>query len=304
MKSFLRALFTMVMMLAVLSGLLSGCADNSTGEEKMIFSDGSELADYAQNTYWVSQPQYANSEHFILCCFTEDRCIKFDLSRNPEESLEDMFTQMLQQIQQSGDPLDYKDVYDFLESHPSVDALEYTAEIIQYNPSEGSASSISDTSVWKFYKNETMKHHGDSYVQSNHLLILEYAFNAAYKTVIELAQEAFLNQYPNAVSYKDVKYDPFSYLGENFIITGTAELDDYYNYEYRDFEYSYFCIAVEPIGGSYSDRWYIYANRSAFQELFQMLKNGKVSTITLVCQGQFVDATKNSLATLTDYFIS
>lgn len=304
MKSFLRALFTMVMMLAVLSGLLSGCADNSTGEEKMIFSDGSELADYAQNTYWVSQPQYANSEHFILCCFTEDRCIKFDLSRDPGESLADMFGQMLRQMQQSGHSLDYEDVYDFLGSVPAVDALVYTSEQIQYDPADGSARATSGTSVWKFYNDETMKHHGDSYIQSEHLLILEYAFDDACKSIKEVAKETFLNKYPNAASYKDVKYDPYSYLGRNFVITGTAELDDYYNYEYRDLEYSYFCIAIEPVNGSYSDRWYIYAKRNTFQELFQTLKNGKSITITLVCQGQFVNATKNSLATLTDYFIS
>lgn len=303
MRRFQRSLVLIFVMITVFSFLISGCADNSTGEEKKIFSQSSELADYAQNFYWVSQPQYADSKHFILCYFTDNRCIKFDLSRDLDESLTDMFVQMLQQMKKTGYPLDYEDLYEFLGSVPSVDTLVYTTEKIQYDPADGSAHATTGTSVWNFYNNGTMKHHGDSYFQSEHLLILEQAFDDACKSIKEDAHKAFLNKYPNTASHKDVKYDPYSYLGKNFIITGTAELDDYYNYEYRDFEHSYFCIAIEPVNGAYSDRWYIYANRNTFKELFETLKQGTSNKITLVCQGQFVNATKNSLATLTDYFI-
>ena len=301
MKKFLYFFVAAILVLAVLCGLLSGCANNRADEEKMVFSDSGALADYAQNTYWVSQPEYANTAHFILCCFTDDRCIKFDLSREPGVSLADMFGKMLRQ---TGHSSDYEDVYGFLSSVPSVDGLTYTAEEIWYDPTEGSARSTSGTSVWKFYRDNTMKHHGDSYIQTEHLLILEYAFNEAYQNIKSAEQEAFLGKYPNAASHKDVKYDPYTYLGKDFIITGTAKLDDYYNYEYRDWEYSYFCIDIEPENGSYSDRWYIYANRNTFQELFQILKNGNSTTVTLVCRGQFIDATRNSLATLVDYSIS
>lgn len=304
MKSILRTSLLALLIFMMLFGLLGGCASPHLGQGDILFSNNSALAEHAQNTYWISQPQYASSEHFIVCCFTTDRCVKIDLSRNSGESLTDMFQKMLQKIQLSGHSLDYKDVYEFLSSRPSADGLVYTVEEITYNWEENSAFSASGSSVWRFYTDNTMKHHGDSYSRSEYLVTLERAFDEACKKIQDSARDAFFRKYPNIPSYKDVKYDPYSYLRKNFIITGSAELDDYYNYEYYDLEQTYFCIAIEPVNGSYSDRWYIYAKRKDFPELFQALKNGKGASITLICQGQFTDATKNSLATLIDYFIS
>lgn len=89
-------------------------------------------------------------------------------------------------------------------------------------------------------------------------------------------------------------------LGKKFLLIGTAELDDYYNYDYRDLEGYYFCICVTPTGGGYADRWYIYAPRDKCSELFDKLKKGS-SDIVLICNGQFQDSLKREMATLTDY---
>lgn len=76
---------------------------------------------------------------------------------------------------------------------------------------------------------------------------------------------------------KDVQYDMVKYLDKNFFITGTAELDDYYNYGFNhSMERDYFVAYVIPDGESYSDGWYLYFHRESFNELFQKLKKGKV----------------------------
>lgn len=79
---------------------------------------------------------------------------------------------------------------------------------------------------------------------------------------------------------KDVQYDMVNNLDKSFALHGTAELDDYYNYGFDDdMEADYFCIRVRPIGGSYSDEWYIYLHRSSFKELYDKLKVDKKEVI-------------------------
>ena len=75
------------------------------------------------------------------------------------------------------------------------------------------------------------------------------------------ANDEFNKKYGDLPTWKDVKYDPMSYIGKKFTITdATYELDDYYNYNYRDTEAKYFVFSAETTG-SYSDRWYVYADR-------------------------------------------
>ena len=284
--------------------LLNGCTTVTSEEEDTGFLDNAALLDHAQNSYWISQPAYSSTSHYIICCFTEESCLKIDLSRATGQTLKTMFEQMLLELQQSGDTLQYEDVYTFLEAAPAVDGLTCTIQDIDYYSAESSIRSSDGRSVWKFQNEGFMDHHGDTYRQTEDLMILQSYFESAYASVKETLNQNFLDKYPDLASYKDVKYDPYGYLGQDFTITGVAELDDYYNFEYRDLESIYFCIAIEPLNGSYSDRWYIYAEREAFQELFQTLKNGKCTNITLICEGQFIKATKNSLATLIDYCIN
>lgn len=83
---------------------------------------------------------------------------------------------------------------------------------------------------------------------------------------------------------KDVQYDMVNNLDKSFALHGTAELDDYYNYGFDDdMEADYFCIRVRPIGGSYSDEWYIYLHRDSFKELYDKLKMGK-KELVLQCK--------------------
>lgn len=113
------------------------------------------------------------------------------------------------------------------------------------------------------------------------------------------ARDEFNKKYGNLPTWKDVKYDPMSYIGKKFTITdATYELDDYYNYNYRDTEAKYFVFSADTTG-SYSDRWYVYADRKEFDWLFKQLKERNLKG-NIVVKAQFKDGTKNGLVTLVD----
>ena len=113
------------------------------------------------------------------------------------------------------------------------------------------------------------------------------------------ARDEFNKKYGDLPTWKDVKYDPMSYIGKKFTITdATYELDDYYNYNYRDTEAKYFVFSAEPTG-SYSDRWYVYADRKEFDWLFKQLKERNLKG-NIVVKAQFKEATKHGMATLVD----
>ena len=108
-------------------------------------------------------------------------------------------------------------------------------------------------------------------------------------------------RYPGIISNKDVQFNKSGTLGQSFLIEGTAKLDDYYNWGYRNFEASHFCINIRPAGGSYSDEWTVYASRSDFKELYDDLMNGS-QNIYLIAKTEFADTGSNNMATLIDYF--
>ena len=114
------------------------------------------------------------------------------------------------------------------------------------------------------------------------------------------AKDEFNEKYGKLPTWKDVKYDPLSYIGKNFTITdATYEIDDYYNYEYRDTEGKYFVFSATPPGTYISDRLYIYADRTKFDWLFQALKEKRLKG-SIVVKAEFKNATKRGMATLVD----
>ncbi len=130
-----------------------------------------------------------------------------------------------------------------------------------------------------------------------------YRKDSKYKEWLEkMLLDGYIDaRYPNVLSNKDVQFNKFGTLGQIFMIEGTAELDDYYNWGYRNFEASHFCINIRPVGGSYSDEWKIYASRNHFKQLYDDLMNGS-QHIYLVAKTDFADTGTNNMATLVDYF--
>lgn len=86
------------------------------------------------------------------------------------------------------------------------------------------------------------------------------------------------------LSATDVQYNMKNNVDKKFAITGTIELDDYYNYGFDDsIEKDYFCASLEQPGGSYSTNWYLYFHRQSFLELFNTLKERPAEiTATLI----------------------
>ncbi|MGL4450974.1 MAG: hypothetical protein ACRCTZ_07295 [Sarcina sp.] len=72
----------------------------------------------------------------------------------------------------------------------------------------------------------------------------------------------------------DVEYDMSNKIDQNFLVAGNAELDDYFNYNYRDSADSLFCVRVEPTGNDAGDYWYVYFDREEHKDLFDVLKQG------------------------------
>lgn len=108
-------------------------------------------------------------------------------------------------------------------------------------------------------------------------------------------------EYGEIPSSREVQYDKYKYLGRPFVISGTAAIDDYFNYDYRGLEAVYFCICIQPTGGSYSDCWYVYADRLQFKELFDSLLEGN-KKVDLVAEMYYADTGSNNMATLRDYY--
>lgn len=106
----------------------------------------------------------------------------------------------------------------------------------------------------------------------------------------------FSNKAKGFPSNVDVQYDKYSYLGENFFLYGKAELDDYYNGNYKNMESYYFCIRITPSNGDY---WFVYAPREEFPELFEKLKKGE-TYLSTICRLETVNAGLSNMATLVD----
>lgn len=131
------------------------------------------------------------------------------------------------------------------------------------------------------------------------MYVKEYATEDEIKN--DLVDAYISVKYSDIPDNKDAQYDKYGHLGKEFMISGTAELDDYYNWGYRNLEAVYFCIKIRPTGGSYSDEWYIYASRTDFKDLFEELKIGSKS-VNFIAQVRFADTGINNMATLVECF--
>lgn len=111
---------------------------------------------------------------------------------------------------------------------------------------------------------------------------LECSSTPKGKTLQENIDEYVAKENITLLSADDVRYDPINNAGKPFLLVGTIELSDYYNYFFSDMEDTHFSTVVTPTGGSYLDQWHIYMSRDGMSELFNDLKTGTVKTVALV----------------------
>ena len=107
-----------------------------------------------------------------------------------------------------------------------------------------------------------------------------WADNPSVKKSFETSIEEYMTENNIVLSWKDIQYDMSNNLDKEFIVAGTAELSDYYNYGFKGREGDYFCVSITPYDGKYSNRWHLYFHRESFEKLFNSLKEGNRRIIT------------------------
>lgn len=223
--------------------------------------------------------------------FVNTMGLSWDFTYSAAETLEDCIKNVLKSGEEQGQS--FNSAIKFLSSGLNGDGLEFKRFDITYDINKSEIISEGET-YGTFLNDSTLKCRGEIYKCDNESF---KKFNTAF---LMAKSELFEDRYGELATYKDVKYDPIGYLGRKFLLTGTAELSDYFNYDYRDFEAVYFCICVTPDGGSFSDRWYIYCDRYKYDELLEDLKSGS-KPMVLICSGYYPDSLKNEMADLVDY---
>ncbi|MFB5269118.1 hypothetical protein ACE41H_20345 [Paenibacillus enshidis] len=90
--------------------------------------------------------------------------------------------------------------------------------------------------------------------------------------------ELFKKENRISLDAKTVQYDMPNNLDKSFVISGTLELDDYFNYGFDD-EKAYFSTFIIPDDGTYSDGWNLYFSRKDFEKLFNDLLSSEKHVI-------------------------
>lgn len=296
----------------LLSGLCISCGSSSgkktenEAEKEIYFTDEASMKAFAENVVWIGEETEEADEnedsylHYKIYVFDDTNCLWFDLARPSDTTLEEMLENMFAELESKGEPTSFDSAVDFITTLPEVQGFTCGSYDIVYFPEEYAIKTVDNSFTWHIIEDKMKDDLGNIYSSSQELTDLE----AAFDTIKENEKNAFLEKYQDLPTYIDVKYDPFGHVGDEFILTGRAELDDYYNYDYRDRESIYFCMCVTPEGGGYTDRWYIYCYRSNYKDLFEKLKDGAIQDITLICWSGFPDSLEEEMADLHDYYIN
>ena len=274
MKRILLVLLCLTMLLTFASCNNSKNSDgNNESNPKMIF-ESAELMKEAIDGVWMN---CSTGDYFLI---KEGQLSKFDETTKSE---------ILNRL------VGIANEFDTFEAFYNR-YLKECGEEIEYDPNSGSIILKSTNEVFFEMDSNDLAFNTD-------IIMFEKCTDINSENDIreDIIKEYINLKYPNAPTNKDVQFDKYGNIGKSFMISGTAELDDYYNWGYRDFEAAYFCIQITPTDGSYSDRWYIYASRNEFSELFDKLKNGS-KKVNLVARLTYPDTGINNMATLVEYF--
>ena len=259
----------------------------------MEFTSADEMKEYFQGT-WLSE----NDQFYLV--FNNGQYY-----RHTNSAFNSSFFRMQSEIIENGSKK-YSDItFEDFYKDEFIDSGYHARHKIEFESSKGIAKS-SDSKVFIALDDGNISDDGtisndDGKIYRKISEDVNYVEDLLKSEFDESIKELIFNEkYPNLPTSREVQYDKYGHLFDNFIITGTAELDDYYNWGYENYEYAYFCIQITPSAGSFSDRWYVYAERNKFADLYSSLQSGS-KNVTLVAQMIFVDTGSNNMATLVDY---
>ena len=214
---------------------LSACGDsvsgeNTTGvtnayktEKAKKFSDEAEFKNYTES-FWFCEEKTNDRTIFKLRLFSGTYCISWDFSYSSTETLEDCIKNVLKHNEEQGQY--FKTAAEFHLANLNVSGLESNKFDVEYDAKKGQINT-NGQNYGTFLNDGTLKCNGDIYYKVGNAEELFEAFFGAKESI-------FTDTYGELATYKDVKYDTYTYLGRRFLLTGTAELSDYFNYDYRD----------------------------------------------------------------------
>lgn len=299
----MKKLLAMILAFCMMVVCFAGCSDKEDKVEKASFSDVEDMEEYLTDKYWACDVITEQEARYTFLWYEDEEMCIVEFTRGADQSLDEMLDELFAGLTEED-----TEIAGLSDLMIASDGGRVFTDSVTLDPENGTATSL-DTTIttvtYEFFDDDTMVYNGDKYAMYEEWDSLELisAFDNALSRYKAKKKQAFMDKYENAVSYKDVRYSPYSYLGSTFLIEGTAELDDYFNYDYRDMEMLYFCIAVTPTGGGYTDIWYIYADQYQHKDLLEKLKNGSISNITIAAHGYYPDSLKNGMATLRDYCV-
>lgn len=272
-----RRFVSIICSLLLCASVLTGC------QTKKMFETEAEMKSYVDGVWESNKTTYAIADGKIIAF--KDGQIDYCWSKFSESVEYDLTDYTAQQFYEDF-YLKYNLCFNIDYDYKNSKITSGSAEWLEFM-NDGSATSIEET-----HNNEEFNKISDSktYVIDK----VKTYFNNNIEDLI------FNKKYSNLPNAREVQYDKLSHIGDRFLVSGTAELDDYYNYGYDNLEPVYFCINIRPTGGSYSDEWYIYADRNEFAELYKSLLNGS-KNISLVAEIWFWPTGSNNMATLVDY---
>lgn len=252
------------------------------------FDDSSKMANTLETGVWYTLGSYGGGQAYEkFQMFSDGECISIEIARPSNEDLVSFFQKEI-----TANSKKIKSFTDFL---TESDAVTVQTTSITYEPKEGVVFSnekqfASVTDDGKLLKD------GDSYRNLSGFDTIELYFTQAYEKYFE-------NTYGKLDSAMTVQFNKYGYLGSAFLAKGTAQISDYYNWFYSDLSFAYYCVELEPEGGSYSNRWYLYGDRSALSGLYEKLKSGQKKNVACVCRMYSPETGTNNMATIVDYYI-
>ncbi len=276
----MKRVWSVLLAVAVLLSLCS-CA-------RSRFEDEAAMRTHIENSgIWCTEQTYGGEKIYTkIAVFSGNEAIFTEISRDASLSFTDY---CLREIKAHRSEI--KDFYDLFSYGADVSKRTYTVE---YDYETGQVLS-GERVVAAVDEAGHLTAKGDSYDDTEGLTPYMDAFADAYATYFE-------ETYGTLPTAKDVQYNKYSYIGRTFSAVGSAELDDYYNWFYKDLDFAYFCVRFAPVGGAYSDEWYLYGDCNQFADLFEQLKKGSIKNIVFVSRLYAPDTGTNHMATIVDYF--
>lgn len=266
-----------------------GIAKNA---KPMKFSSDDEFNKYARG-FWVCEGKDDNGEFYKIRFFVDKAGLSWDFSVPSGKTFDDYIKDLVQTSEQKN-VTTFRSASEFLAGGTNIDGVEMSGFDIEPDLKNGAVKANGEV-YGTFLSNGKFKCGDDIYTSQKSETKLNKSF-------IKAKEALFKEQYNDPISYKEVQ-PTFNDLGKKFVITGTAKLSDYFNYDYQGLETVYFCIRVTPEGGGYADSWYVYCDRFEFRKLLEDMEKSSSKQMMLICYSYYPDSLQNKMASLTDYVI-